>query len=260
MVVVGRKGIKVLPLERTYRKETFSFMGSAVSSERPKGLLIKEIAQYMRQLKQDGKKILIVAGPAVIHTGAGKYLARIIEAGYVDYLFAGNALAVHDIETALLGTSLGIYLDTGEGAAEGHAHHMRAINKIRLAGGIREAVKKGIVTSGVMYTCVTNDVDFILAGSIRDDGPLPDTITDVLVAQAKMRQRVQNVDLVIMLGTMLHSIATGNLLPARVRTVCVDINPAVVTKLADRGSFQTVGLVSDVEWFLRELAYRLDIK
>jgi lysine-ketoglutarate reductase/saccharopine dehydrogenase-like protein (TIGR00300 family) len=257
LVVLGQKGIKVVPLQRGRQKEIFRFMESAVSSERPKGLLLKEIAQLMRTLKKEGKKILVVAGPAIIHTGAGQYLSQIIEAGYIDYLFAGNALATHDIEGALLGTSLGVSLATGEAVPGGHSHHLRAINLIRRAGGIREAVEQGLLTSGVMYSCVVNKVDYVLAGSIRDDGPLPDVITDVLEAQEEMRRRTQQVDLVLMLGTMLHSIATGNLLPARVRTVCVDINPAVVTKLVDRGSFQTIGIVSDVEWFLRELAAQL---
>ncbi|MGI6142883.1 MAG: TIGR00300 family protein [bacterium] len=257
LVVLGQKGIKVVPLQRARRKEIFRFMDSSVSSEKPKGLLLKEIAQLMRALKEEGKKVLVVAGPAIIHTGAGKFLSRLIEAGYIDYLFAGNALATHDIEGALLGTSLGISLTTGEVTPGGHSHHLRAINLIRRAGGIKEAVQQGIITSGVMYSCVVNNVDYVLAGSIRDDGPLPDVITDVLEAQEEMRRRVQQVDLVLMLATMLHSIATGNLLPATVRTVCVDINPAVVTKLVDRGSFQTVGMVSDVEWFLRELASQL---
>ena len=257
LVVVGHEGVKVLPRQRARRKEFFSFMDSAVSSERPKGLMIEQIAGLMKTLKGKGKKVLLVGGPAIIHTGAGKYLSRIIEGGFIDYLFAGNALATHDIEAALWGTSLGIDLATGEVTPGGHAHHLRAINTIRLAGGIRPAIKKGILTRGVMYSCVVHDVDFLLAGSIRDDGPLPEVVTDVLVAQEEMRRRLQDVELVLMLGTMLHSIATGNLLPAAVRTVCVDINPAVVTKLADRGSFQALGLVSDVEWFLRELAHQL---
>ena len=260
-VVLGHKGIRVVPLQRSRQKEGFfNFMGSAVSSERPKGLLIKEIAAIMQELKAKGGKIIVVAGPAVIHTGAGDYFSRILEAGYVDCLFAGNALAVHDIESALLGTSLGVYLATGDAAPEGHSHHMIAINKIRLAGGIKQAVEAGILNKGVMYTCEKNNVDYILAGSIRDDGPLPDTYTDVALAQEEMRRKIKDADLVIMLGTMLHSIATGNLLPAYVKTVCVDINPAVVTKLVDRGSFQAVGLVSDVEWFLRELEYQLSLE
>ena len=260
LVVVGPEGVKVQPLQRSRRKEAFGFMGSAVSSERPKGLFLREIADLMVALKKEGKKVLIVGGPAIIHTGAGKYLSRIIEAGYIDCLFAGNALATHDIEAALLGTSLGIDLMTGKATPAGHTHHLRAINEIRLAGGIEQAVKKGILTSGVMYSCVVNKVDYLLAGSIRDDGPLPGVITDTLIAQEEMRQRLRGVELVLMLATMLHSIATGNLLPASVRTVCVDINPAVVTKLSDRGSSQAIGLVSDVEWFLRELARRLSCR
>lgn len=259
-VVVGHRGIQVTPLERDRSRDVFSFMGSAVSSERPKELLIREVAAAMSRLREDPEqKVVVVAGPALIHTGAGQYLDRILAGGYVDCLLAGNALAAHDVEHALLGTSLGINLEDGAPAPQGHTHHLRAINSIRACGGLARAVEAGVLTSGVMHTCVTHQVDYVLAGSIRDDGPLPDTITDVIEAQEEMRHRLQGTSLVLMLGSMLHSIAVGNMLPASVRTVCVDINPAVVTKLADRGSLQTVGLVSDVEWFLRELALRLSL-
>ncbi|BCV24453.1 TIGR00300 family protein [Gelria sp. Kuro-4] len=257
LIVVGNEGVQVTPLERPRQREVFSFMGSAVSSERPKGLVIAGIAREMRAVRRRGGKILVVLGPAVIHTGAGQYLERLIRAGFVQTLFAGNAVATHDIESALYGTSLGVSLASGEAVPEGHSHHLRAINAIRGAGGIRPAVASGLLTKGVMYTAVQTGVDYVLAGSIRDDGPLPDVISDTLAAQEAMRALLPGTELALMLGTMLHSIAVGNLLPARVRLVCVDINPAVVTKLVDRGSFQAVGVVSDVEWFLRQLAFEL---
>lgn len=251
--VVGHDGIRVVPLERSRERQIFEFMGSGVSSEKPKGELIKKIAAEMVAAHQAKTKILVVAGPAVIHTGAGVYLSRIIERGYVDVLFSGNALAVHDIEYALYGTSLGFYLDRGVPAAGGHEHHLRAINTIRRLGGVRNAVHQGVLTSGVMYCLVKKDVPFVLAGSIRDDGPLPEVITDTQKAQAEMRRLSRGVGLAIMVASTLHSVATGNLLPAHVRTVAVDINPAVATKLSDRGSFQTLGIVTDSESFLREL-------
>lgn len=257
LIVVGSRGIQVSPLQRPREKEIFTFMGSAVSSERPKGLLIAGIAREMKEVRARGGKVLAVLGPAVIHTGAGRFLEKLIRACYVNTVFTGNAVATHDIEHALYGTSLGVCLTSGEAAPEGHSHHLRAINVIRAAGGIRPAVQAGILKSGLMHTMVEQGVDFVLAGSIRDDGPLPDVITDVLMAQEAMRALLPGTELVLMLGTMLHAIAVGNLLPARVQMVCVDINPAVVTKLVDRGSFQALGVVSDVEWFLRQLCYEL---
>ena len=194
-----------------------------------------------------------MAGPALVHTGGAEHFEKLIEWGYVDLIFAGNALAVHDLEHALYGTSLGVYLERGALADEGHENHMRAINTIRAAGGIVAAVANGLLTRGIMYRCVRHKVDFVLAGSIRDDGPLPEVITDVLEAQKAMRDKIGGVTIALMMGTMLHSIAVGNLLPASVKTICVDINPAVVTKLADRGTFQAIGLVTDIEPFLREL-------
>ena len=253
LTVVGHRGVKVLPVERQVPHEVFEFMSSSVSTERPKGLLIREIAESMKKVRRDGGKILVVAGPGLIHTGASQNLVEMIERGYVQVLFGGNGLAVHDIETALYGTSLGVYLDKKLRATEGHEHHLWAINKIRRAGGIKQAVEQGLLTRGVFYTCVKNGIDFLLAGSIRDDGPLPDVITDVLKAQDLMREKVRTVSFVLMMATTLHAIATGNLLPASVKSVIVDINPSVVTKLADRGTFQAMGLVTDVEPFLREL-------
>ncbi len=256
-VIVGGKGIKVVPLEKSRKREVFSFMGSAVSSERPKILALANIAETMKDIRASGKKILAVVGPAVIHTGAGKHLSSLIEAGYINVLFGGNAVATHDVEWALLGTSLGVYLETGIAAPQGHIHHIKAINAIRKYGSFEKAVEAGVLTKGVMYSCVKHGVDYVLAGSIRDDGPMPGVITDSVKAQEAMRRNLKDVELALMLSTMLHSIATGNLLPGRVKTVCVDINPATVTKLADRGSHQAVGIVSDVELFLKELAHQL---
>jgi lysine-ketoglutarate reductase/saccharopine dehydrogenase-like protein (TIGR00300 family) len=252
--VVGHSGVRVVPLQRsTERPNVFEFMSSQVSSEKPKTAIIREMAEEIRRSRQHGGRILAVAGPAVVHTGAGAHLETLIERGYVQLLFSGNALAVHDIEQALHGTSLGVNLEHGALADEGHKNHMRAINTIRAAGGIVPAVQTGVLQSGIFYQCVKHGVDFLLAGSIRDDGPLPDVITDAIEAQKAMRARLEGVTIALMMGTMLHSIAVGNLLPAQVKTVCVDISPAAVTKLTDRGTFQAVGLVTDIEPFLREL-------
>jgi lysine-ketoglutarate reductase/saccharopine dehydrogenase-like protein (TIGR00300 family) len=258
-VVCGSEGVRVTPLERTRQPEVFQFMGSAVSSEKPKLQLIQRLAKEMRAMRRAGKKILIVAGPAVVHTGSGPYLERLIRGGYVQALFAGNGLATHDIESALYGTSLGVQLERGEPVKDGHDHHMRAINAIRHAGGIRQAVRRGILKRGVMHACVTRGVPFVLSGSIRDDGPLPDVITDMVEAQEAMRRLVQGTGMALMIASTLHAIATGNMLPATVKTVCVDINPAVVTKLSDRGTFQGIGIVSDTEAFLRELTRALHL-
>jgi lysine-ketoglutarate reductase/saccharopine dehydrogenase-like protein (TIGR00300 family) len=257
-VVVGYEGVRVTPLERSRQTEIFSFMGSEVSAEKPKKVLIAGIAQEMRQIRQTGGRVLVVAGPAVVHTGAGRYLSRLIELGFVQVLFAGNALAVHDVESALFGTALGVNVESGLPIEHGHEHHMRAINRVRAAGGLRQMVESAQLKSGVMKSAIEHGVETVLAGSVRDDGPLPDVVTDMVEAQRRMRAALGGVRLALMLSTMLHSIATGNMLPAGVRTVCVDINPAVVTKLADRGSWQSIGLVTDVESFLRELALVLE--
>jgi lysine-ketoglutarate reductase/saccharopine dehydrogenase-like protein (TIGR00300 family) len=253
LVVCGSSGVRVAPLERSRHKDVFHFMGSPVSSEKPRAQLIAGVAHAMRAMRRARHKILVVAGPAVIHTGGGPYLERLIKADFVQVLFGGNGLATHDIESALFGTSLGVHLDRGTFAKDGHDHHMRSINTIRDCGGIRQAVRRGVLTKGVMHACVRNQVPFVLAGSVRDDGPLPDVMTDVLKAQDEMRRHIQGVGLALMVGSTLHAIATGNLLPATVKTVCVDINPAVVTKLSDRGTFQGIGIVSDAASFLREL-------
>jgi lysine-ketoglutarate reductase/saccharopine dehydrogenase-like protein (TIGR00300 family) len=252
--VVGHRGIRVIPLQRsTEHPSVFEFMASNVSSEKPKTAVIREVADEIRRVQQQGGRTLVVAGPAVVHTGAGEHLEKLIERGYVHLLFAGNALAAHDIEHALYGTSLGVDLKHGALVQEGHENHLHAINTIRAAGGIANAVRNGVLKSGIMYQCVKCGVEFVLAGSIRDDGPLPEVITDTLAAQKAMCARVQGVSIALMMGTMLHSIAVGNLLPAHVKTICVDISPAVVTKLTDRGTFQAIGLVTDIEPFLREL-------
>lgn len=257
--VVGHAGIRVVPPARTSERKLFEFMGSAVSTEKPKGVAIREIAAELRRHRRPQGKILVVGGPAIVHTGSGGHLCQLIRNGYVDVLFAGNALATHDIEQAMFGTSLGVSLDRGESADRGHEHHLRAINRIRRAGGIGEAVECGQLTSGIMHDCVRHGVDYLLAGSIRDDGPLPEVITDTLVAQRDMRTKLRDVTFCLMIATTLHSIAVGNLLPAWVKVVCVDINPSTVIKLGDRGSFQTVGLVTDVEPFLRELLAELEL-
>jgi lysine-ketoglutarate reductase/saccharopine dehydrogenase-like protein (TIGR00300 family) len=258
-VVVGHDGIRVQPFARSRDKEIFSFMNADVSSERPKQLVIAQIAREMRETRRRGGKILFVAGPAIVHSGAAPALASLIRHGYVQVLFGGNAIAVHDCEAAIFGTSLGVALTTGMPVEGGHRHHMRAINRIRRAGSLRNAVEQGILTHGIMYEAVRANIEMVLAGSVRDDGPLPGVVTDMMEVQKQMRAAVRGVELALMVSTMLHSIATGNMLPAWVKTVAVDINPAVVTKLADRGTFQALGLVTDAELFLRELVEELDI-
>ncbi len=256
--VVGHVGVRVYPPELLQDRQAFEFMSSSVSTEKPKGVAIRQIAHELFNNRREGGKTLLVGGPAIVHTGSGEHLCRLVRGGYIDVLFAGNALATHDIEQAIFGTSLGVHLDRGDLAEAGHEHHLRAINRIRRAGGIKRAVESGLLTSGIMYECVRHGVDFLLAGSIRDDGPLPEVITDVLESQRQMRERISGVTFCLMIATTLHSIAVGNLLPAWVKVVCVDINPSTVIKLGDRGSFQTVGLVTDVEPFLRALVLELD--
>jgi lysine-ketoglutarate reductase/saccharopine dehydrogenase-like protein (TIGR00300 family) len=256
-IVVGHEGVRVLPIERPRGAMAFGFMSSNVSSEKPKAFSLHHVVQTIRQTREAGSKVLLVGGPAIIHTGSAEHVAQLVKHGWIQTLFAGNALATHDIEQSLYGTSLGVSLAKGEALEHGHEHHLRAINTIRRLGGIRQAVVAGVLKSGIMRECVLADVDVVLAGSIRDDGPLPEVITDTLVAQERMREAISGVGFALLIATALHSIATGNLLPASVKVVCVDINPATVTKLADRGSFQTIGLVTDVEPFLRGLAGEL---
>jgi lysine-ketoglutarate reductase/saccharopine dehydrogenase-like protein (TIGR00300 family) len=260
-IVIGHDGVRVTPLERPRTQpQVFAFMGSSVSSEKPKALLIHEIAQRLREIRARQGRVILVSGPVLVHTGTRDNVASLIREGYVNILFAGNGLATHDIEVAMFGTSLGVSLTEGVPQEGGHEHHLRAINRVRRAGSIRAAVEQGLLTNGIMHACVCANASYILAGSIRDDGPLPDVVTDTLQAQRLMREEVRKgADLVLVLSSMLHGIATGNLLSAAVTTVCVDINPAVVTKLADRGSFQAIGLVMDVEGFVRELCADLGL-
>ncbi|MEP6760412.1 MAG: TIGR00300 family protein [Sporichthyaceae bacterium] len=257
-LVCGASGVKVVPLPAIDRSAGgFEFMKSDVSSEKPQALLVRQIAQQIRDIKEEGRKILWVGGPAVVHTGAAPAMVALVEAGFVDILFAGNALATHDIEAALYGTSLGVDLQQGRGVEHGHEHHIRAINQIRKAGSIAQAVEQGILTGGIMHAMVKHRKDFVLVGSVRDDGPLPDVYTDVIEGQRAMRAGLAGVGFAIMVATMLHSVATGNILPASIPLVCVDINPATVTKLADRGSAQARGIVTDIGLFLEQLALEL---
>ncbi len=252
-VVIGHEGIRVQPFERDRNREAFAFMQSNVSSEKVKVLAIHEIANQMRETRARNGKILFVLGPAVIHTGAGRYVAELLRRGYVQVIFGGNAIVTHDVESALFGTSLGVDLRSGEQVEGGHRNHLRAINAIRGAGSLEKAIETGLLHDGITYEALKRNIPLVLAGSIRDDGPMPGVITDMQEAQHRMREEVQGVEMALMIASMLHAIATGNLLPSWVRTVVVDINPAVVTKLADRGSFQAAGLVTDAELFLREL-------
>ena len=256
-VVCGLEGIRVTPEFRDRERSDFSFMSNEVSSERRVEASVTRIARLMRETKAAGKRIVFVAGPVVIHTGGVTYFSELIRQGYVDVLLAGNAIAAHDVELALFGTSLGVDLEAGTPVPGGHRHHMRAINAMNRAGGIQQAVETGVLTSGIMYDCVRANVDFLLAGSIRDDGPIVDTITDIVEAQDRYAAALADAGMVIILSSMLHGIGVGNMLPAWVPVVCVDINPAVVTKLADRGSSQTVGLVTDVGLFLHQLVRQL---
>src|SRR5712691_5257671 len=256
-VVVGHDGIRVQPFERARDRESFAFMQSSVSSEKVKVLAIHEIARQMKETRARHGKILFVLGPAVIHTGAGRYIADLIRRDYVQVIFGGNAIVTHDIEAALFGTSLGINLRSGEQVEGGHRNHLRAINAIRAIGSVEKAIETGLLKEGITYEAMKHNVPMVLAGSIRDDGPMPGVINDMQEAQKRMRQALNGVEMAVLVASMLHAIATGNLLPATVRTVVVDINPSVVTKLADRGSFQAAGLVTDAELFLRELAETL---
>lgn len=256
-VVCGAAGVKVTVPEAEKRDGAFGFMESEVSSEKPQAVQVRQVADGMRAAKEAGRKVLWVGGPGVVHTGAQAAMVALVEAGYVDVLFAGNALATHDIESALYGTSLGIDLAEGRGVEHGHEHHIRAINTIRKAGSIRAAVEQGVLTGGIMHELVRQGREFVLVGSVRDDGPLPDVYTDVIEGQRAMRAQLDGVGFCLMVATMLHSVATGNILPASIPLVCVDINPATVTKLADRGSSQARGIVTDVGLFLEHLAREL---
>jgi lysine-ketoglutarate reductase/saccharopine dehydrogenase-like protein (TIGR00300 family) len=253
-VVVGLTGVRVAPPQRPRGHSPFEFMSSDASSEKPQGLLVRQVTDRIRAARAAGGRLLAVCGPAVVHTGAAPAVARLIRGGWVDVLFAGNGFATHDIESNVLGTSLGVPLAGGEPAEGGHANHLRVINEVRRLGSIQAAVESGWLNSGVMYECVRHRVPYVLAGSVRDDGPLPDVLTDVVAAADAMRAQLGGVKVALMLASTLHAIATGNLLRADVETYCVDINPAVATKLSDRGSHQALGIVTDVGLFMSELA------
>jgi lysine-ketoglutarate reductase/saccharopine dehydrogenase-like protein (TIGR00300 family) len=257
-VVVGVEGIRTIrKTEAREQRQEFSFMGSGVSSERRVELVVEQIAWDLRRIRDQGGKVVVVSGPVAIHTGGGEHLARLIREGYVQSLLGGNAIAVHDIEQAMMGTSLGMDMKRGVSVRGGHRHHLKAINTIRRYGSIAKAVEQGVLTSGIFYECVQKGVPFSLAGSIRDDGPLPDTIMDLIEAQADYARQIEGADMILMLSSMLHSIGVGNMTPAGVKMVCVDINPAVVTKLSDRGSVESIGVVTDVGLFLSLLVQQL---
>ncbi|BAZ79054.1 TIGR00300 family protein [Sphaerospermopsis kisseleviana CS-549] len=260
-VVVDVQGIRTIRKTESREQrnaQEFSFMSSGVSSERRVELVVEQVAWELRKIRDAGGKVVVTAGPVVIHTGGGEHLSRLIREGYVQGLLGGNAIAVHDIEQNMMGTSLGVDMKRGVAVRGGHRHHLKVINAIRRFGSITKAVDAGVITSGVMYECVKNDVPFVLAGSIRDDGPLPDTQMNLILAQQEYAQIIQGAEMILMLSSMLHSIGVGNMTPAGVKMVCVDINPAVVTKLSDRGSIESVGVVTDVGLFLSLLIQQLD--
>jgi lysine-ketoglutarate reductase/saccharopine dehydrogenase-like protein (TIGR00300 family) len=258
-VVVGMKGIRVVPEAKERDRQSFAFMSNDISSERQVETAVQQTVAIMRQAREEGKRIVAVAGPVVIHTGGGVSLSKLIRGGWIQAVLAGNALAVHDIESSLFGTSLGVRASDGRQEEHGHRNHMRAINAIYRAGGIATAVESGRLTRGVMYECVKAGVPFVLAGSLRDDGPLPDCITDMNEAQDAYAEQLKDAGVVLCLSSMLHSIAVGNMLPAWVKVVCVDINPAVPTKVSDRGTGHAVGVVTDVGLFLEVLARKLEL-
>src|ERR1700730_16975103 len=259
-VVIGMRGIRVVPESKERDRLAFAFMSNEISSERQLETAVRQVAALMQQTRAEGKKILVVAGPVVVHTGGVAPLAKMIRAGWVNGLLAGNALGVHDIEAALLGTSLGVRLSDGRQEEHGHRNHMRAINAIYHAGGVKQAVESGRLKSGALYEGVKHGVPFVLAGSLRDDGPLPDTITDMNAAQDAYAEQLKGAGLVLCLGPMVPTLATGNMLPGWVKVVCVDINPAVATKVSDRGTGQAVGVVADVGLFLDLLSKQLSSK
>jgi lysine-ketoglutarate reductase/saccharopine dehydrogenase-like protein (TIGR00300 family) len=256
-IVVGLRGIRVVPESKERDRLAFAFMANGISSERQVETAVRQTAALVRHAIAQKQKVVAVAGPVVVHTGGVAGLAALIRRGCVGALLSGNALGVHDVEAALFGTSLGVRLSDGRLEEHGHRNHMRAINAVYHAGSVRQAVESGRLASGVLYECVKAGIPFILAGSLRDDGPLPDTITDMNAAQDAYAAELKGAGLVLCLGSMLHSIATGNMLPSWVKIVCVDINPAVATKVSDRGTGQAVGVVADVGLFLDLLAKAL---
>lgn len=256
-IVCSSESVRVFPPQRSRQSDIFSFMSNNVSSERSVEVTVGEIAKELVRIKKEGGKTVAVVGPVVVHTGGSEAFADLLREGYIHGLLSGNALAVHDIEYQLFGTSLGIELKTGKTRNQGHRNHMRAINRINFHGSIEKAIEAGDLKSGIMYETVLNNIPYCLAGSIRDDGPLPETEMDIIRAQNRYAEIIRGANMVLMLSSMLHSIGTGNMLPSWVKTVCVDINPAVVTKLADRGSAQTVGIVSDIGLFIRVLTQKV---
>ena len=259
MIVTGEQGVRILPEERPREGiDIFQFMSSTSSSERPTQQIARKIAMDIYNTKKNGGKIVVTAGPVIVHSGAAESLAKLIRMKYIDGLLTGNALAVHDIENSLFGTSLGMNVKNGTLAIRGHRNHMQAINEIFRAGSIEQMVKKNILKSGIMYECIKNNVQFVLCGSIRDDGPIPGVVTDIIEAQDRYRDILRDTNMVLMLSTMLHSIAVGNMIPARVKVVAVDISQAVVTKLLDRGTTQAIGIVSDIGAFLPMVLNQLE--
>jgi lysine-ketoglutarate reductase/saccharopine dehydrogenase-like protein (TIGR00300 family) len=260
LVVTGERGIKIIPQERPREGvDMFQFMSSSSSSERPSQQIAKKVADDLFKTKQQNGKIIVVSGPVIVHSGSADILAKLIRYGYVDGILAGNALAVHDIENALLGTSLGMHVDDGTLAIRGHRNHMVIVNEIFKAGSIKSMVENKILKSGIMYECVINKVPFALCGSIRDDGPIPEVITDIVEAQKQYKKILKDAKLVLMLSSMLHSIAVGNMIPASVKVIAVDINQPVVTKLLDRGTTQAMGIVTDIGSFLPLIMKHLDL-
>jgi len=258
-ILCGTESVRVHPPDAERQSEGFGFMTNEVSSERSDSIAVGKVAAELRRLKKEGRKAVVVAGPVVVHTGGAGALAALIREGYIQGLLGGNAIAVHDLESRFYGTSLGVDMKTGKPTHGGHYHHMRAINKINSYGSIQKAVEAGALTGGLMYEVIKSGIPFCLAGSIRDDGPLPETVMDMVEAQNQYSQIIKGTDMLIMLSTMLHSIGAGNMTPSWVKTICIDINPAVVTKLSDRGTGQAVGIVSDVGLFLRALAAELGL-
>ncbi len=251
MIVCGEIGIRVVPPQRPREEANiFSFMGSSSSSERPTQHIARRVAENLLRTKERGGKVVMVGGPAIVHTGAAPSIASLIRRGYINGVLAGNALAVHDIENALFGTSLGMHVKNATLASKGYRNHMDTVNAVFTYGSIRNMVESGRLSRGIFYECIKADIPFVLAGSIRDDGPLPDVITDVVEAQKEYKKIVKGADMVLMISTMLHSIATGNMLPSSVDIVAMDINQSTVTKLIDRGTWQALGIVTDVGAFL----------
>jgi len=257
-VVCGQRGIKVVPADRHRAKGLFGLISADISADKPMYAVIRSCASLLSQVRSSGKKVLLAGGPAIVHSGGSADVVRLIERGYVQVLFAGNALAAHDIEFSLYGTSMGVYVEKGTSADTGRDNHLRAINEVRRAGGIAQAVAQGVLTGGILHACVRHGVPYILAGSVRDDGPLPDTMINTLAARDALRASIVDVGFALLLATGVHSIAAVHLLPAWVPAVCVDLSPTVLSKVAERGSFQTIGLPTDVEAFLRTLVEALD--